>query len=79
MAKTITLPDILTDQELTLAWRLYHSAADESFIRTMVKRIINPNIERINKATGQENDPKFLAYMIEYVFFTYTKAEAASR
>jgi hypothetical protein len=26
-----------------------------------------PNLQRINKSLGQDNDAKFLAYMIEYV------------
>ena len=28
--------------------------------------IIKPNIDRINKALGQENDPDYLAYAVEY-------------
>ena len=27
-----------------------------------------PALKRINKQTGQENDARFLAYMIEHVF-----------
>lgn len=58
--KTITVSDFLTDKEFKKAIKLHCPQA----IRD---QIILPNIERINKALGQENDPMFLAYMICHV------------
>lgn len=29
--------------------------------------VIRPNIAEINRKLGQENDPMYLAYMVEYV------------
>lgn len=58
--KTITLSDFLTDKEIALAWRL-EDAQD------IAEKIIKPNIERINRALGQENDPLYLGYCTEYV------------
>jgi hypothetical protein len=31
------------------------------------EQIICPNLERINRTLGQENDPMHLAYAVEYV------------
>jgi hypothetical protein len=55
----ITLGQMLTDEELLLAVRLN----DRQKIRD---QIIKPNIERINKSLGQENDPDYLAYAVSY-------------
>lgn len=55
----ITLAEMLTDAELVLAVRLN----DREKIRD---QIIKPNIERINKSLGQENDPDYLAYAVSY-------------
>jgi hypothetical protein len=49
----------LTDEEIRKAIRL----GDASSIK---RYIIEPNIKRIDKALGQENDPMFLAYAVEY-------------
>lgn len=55
----VTLGDFLTDAELLQAITL----ADRRKIRDF---IIQPNIERINQALGQENDPDYLAYAVVY-------------
>jgi hypothetical protein len=55
----ITLGEMLTDAELLLAVRLN----DRQKIRD---QIITPNIDRINKSLGQENDPDYLAYAVAY-------------
>ena len=34
----------------------------------LLLKIIKDHIEEINKLTGQENDPKYLAYVLEYAF-----------
>ena len=55
----VTLGDFLTDAELLQAISL----ADRRQIRDL---IIQPNIERINQALGQENDPDYLSYAVVY-------------
>ena len=55
----VTLGDFLTDAELLQAITL----ADRRKIRDL---LIQPNIERINQALGQENDPDYLAYAVVY-------------
>lgn len=66
--KTISLTDFLTKKEIDLALRLYKTAAPGTFNKTIVPKIIEPNLARINAALGQENDPRYLGYMVEYVF-----------
>jgi hypothetical protein len=66
--KQITITDFLTDAEIERAIALFHARDGRGmFASTLKAEIIAPNIERINKALGQENDPLYLAYMVEFV------------
>lgn len=64
--KTITIREILTEEEINRAIELYQHAASGTFARRCSKEIIQPSIERINAALGQANDPLYLAYAVEY-------------
>jgi hypothetical protein len=67
--KQVRLGDFLTDEEIALAmqmWRGGWLADGKSYAQRVADKIIKPNMERINKALGQENDPIYLAYMVEY-------------
>jgi hypothetical protein len=68
--KTVTLQDFLTPAEIERAADLYAKcAADDAsapFSVLCAREIIEPAIDRINKTLGQENDPKYLAYCVEY-------------
>lgn len=67
--KHITLPDFLTDAEIDRAKAIWERLRDTgSFAAEVDREIITPNLARINAALGQENDPRFLAYAVEYVF-----------
>jgi hypothetical protein len=66
--KGITIDQFLTVEELDKAWKLYQKAAPGTFNKIVVPAIIEPVIERINTALGQQNDPRFLGYAVEYVF-----------
>ena len=57
--KTIFICDILTDEEISQC-----IGKEKPWI---TKNIVKPNLDRINKATGQENDPDYLGYLIEHV------------
>jgi hypothetical protein len=64
--RQVTLMDFLTGDQITQAldiWRKNTSPAQE-----IADKVISPNISQINAKLGQENDPKFLAYMCEAVF-----------
>ena len=58
--KTVKLGDILTDEEIQQAIDLADRQAIEA-------QLVRPNMERINAALGQENDPTYMAFAIEYV------------
>lgn len=65
--KKATLNDFLTRDEIAEALKIYRDPRRRlSFATVCCERIIEPNIERINKALGQVNDPMYLAYMVEY-------------
>ena len=65
--KTITLDEILTQKELDRAIEIYHECLPGTFAKVIADELIEPKIEEINKKTGQENDPMFLAYAVESV------------
>jgi hypothetical protein len=60
MSKRIAITDFLTEREIRRAQELKDA-------RRICEEIIKPSIGRINRALGQENDPMYLAYMVEYV------------
>lgn len=64
--KTITLGDFLNDQQLNRALKLKKASL-------ICEYIIKPNIDTINKKLGQENDPMYLSYMIEYAITHHTR------
>lgn len=64
--KKITLYDFLTDEQIKKAAELKTAAK-------ITAEIIEPNIKAINLKLGQENDPKYLGYLCEYVFSQATK------
>jgi len=57
--KTMTLKQFLTATEIKKAIKLKHA-------KEICKQITQPNIERINESLGQENDPMYLAFAVEY-------------
>lgn len=68
MAQQITLPDFLTEAEIRRAARKFKELSGGTAFHTWcVDELIMPNMDRINKALGQENDARYLAYAVEYV------------
>lgn len=64
----ITIDQFLTPAEIEKACRLYSELKDTgTYAKTIETEIIEPNIERINQALGQENHAGYLAYAVEYV------------
>lgn len=70
--KHVALGDFLTEEEIQRAINIWKQRLGSrvpstvSYAQTICDEITAPNIERINRALGQENDPKYLAYMIEF-------------
>jgi hypothetical protein len=72
--KQFTIDQFLTTAEIERAATLYKTLAGTGrFASTVDVEIITPNIDRINTALGQENDPRYLAYAVEYVFIQTEK------
>ena len=66
--KQITIDQFLLPAEIERAVALYNTLADTGkFAKTLDAEIITPNMERINKALGQENNSRYLAYAVEHV------------
>lgn len=69
--KAITLAEILTPDEIEMIDRMWHeSKLDRSARATMqfhkdVIDLLTPVMPRINDRLNQENDPRYIAYMIE--------------
>jgi hypothetical protein len=66
--KDVRIRDFLTPHEIKVAAAIYRKVEPSKRNATLVQKVIAPNIERINRALGQENDPSFLAYAVEYTF-----------
>ena len=76
MAKTATLHDFLTDDEIARAHALWLQLKDTGTYAAAVERdIITPNLARINAALGQENNARYLAYATEFVFMAAARRD----
>ena len=70
--KTVSITQFLTEAEIQRALELWNKRTTDRKIgwndaRCICDEIIRPNIERIKRALGQENDPMYLAYAVEFV------------
>ena len=73
--KTVTLPQFLTDAQIAQAARLYKAHGMDATARIQAQ-VIEPNMAAINEKLGQENDARYLAYAVVYVF-SQSPAEVA--
>lgn len=60
MTKQLCIGDVFSKEDIELAMKLKTA-------NKIAEQITIPNIERYNRITEQENDPKYLAYLLEYV------------
>ena len=60
MAKQIPLSDIILDQEML-------DACVQAVDHEELVKVVQDNLTAINQRTGQDNDPAYLAYLIEFV------------
>jgi phosphatidylserine/phosphatidylglycerophosphate/cardiolipin synthase-like enzyme len=63
----VTLPQFLTEEQITKAIELYESHGMDAAAMIEVQ-VIAPNMAAINEKLGQENDARYLAYAVVYVF-----------
>jgi hypothetical protein len=63
-----SLNQFLTLDEIAQAILLHNKLEQTGgFAQAFASQVITPNLNRINKALGQENDPMYLAYMVEFI------------
>lgn len=76
---TVRIGDIFTEEELRKAAALYKTphhqgSGTRSFAQRCEETIITPEVlARINAKTGQQNNARYLAYMIEYAIIAAQK------
>lgn len=58
--------DFLTNEQLKQCADTYKKASPGTFAKTICKEVIKPNMQIINEKLGQENDPLYLSYVVEY-------------
>jgi len=65
-----SLADLFSREEITAVEKLWVTCNGEGqyrqFHMACKVEIVEPAMERINKITGQENDPDYIAYCIEF-------------
>ena len=66
--KTVTIGQFLSDDEIKRAFKYKENAKE------ICEHIIKPNIDKINRKLGQENDPMYLAYMVQYALTLSSKS-----
>ena len=68
MSRNFDLQEFIAPPYVKKAYKLYKECAPGTFASRCASEIIEPNIEEINKVSGQANDPLYLAYLCEYAF-----------
>ena len=71
--KTITLPEFLTEGQITHAIALYDEHGMDA-VQEIRAQVIEPNMAKIDKKLGQENDARDLAYVVVYVLSQASQA-----
>lgn len=64
--KHFKLGDLFTSGDIDRALGIWNE--EEHPHARLRDEVVLPAMERINRVTGQENDPDYMAYMLEHVF-----------
>jgi hypothetical protein len=64
--KTMSLPQFLTAAQIRVAAGLYADHGIDA-VDEIQAQVIDPNMATINTKLGQENDARYLAYVVVYV------------
>jgi hypothetical protein len=64
MAKMVAVTDFLTRAQIAKARKII--AHNNPPHAELLKQIVLPNMAQIDRKLGQENDPDYIAYAIEY-------------
>ena len=69
MTKQMTLNELFTDKQLATLKKVYDTCkANNELPNKKLILAIEPMMKDVNKKTGQDNLPSYIAYMVEYVF-----------
>lgn len=78
--KTGTIGDILfNEQQVARAIELFRTCRAGTFAKTICDELIQPQITEIDERLGQQNDPLYLAYVIEHAITQATTPTQESR
>lgn len=72
--KTVSLDQFLTEAQIERCITIFQNDHASDLAKIICEKVIRPNIEAINQKLGQENDPMYLAYMVEYVLRAASKS-----
>lgn len=70
--KTVTLPEFLTKRQIAKAAALYKIHGHDA-VTQIQTQVIDPNMPAINEKLGQENDARYLAFMVVHVLSQLSK------
>lgn len=66
--KKLTINQLFVDAELAKAREiLLETASSKQRIDRLVNEVVAPRMSHINTVTGQENDARYFAYLLEYL------------
>lgn len=77
--KQVTLADFLSQNQIETAAKIVNETeTGKPRIDRIKTEVIEPAIGEINQKLGQENDPTYLAYAVEYVFVKAQKGASGA-
>ena len=73
--KQTTINEFLTEREIAHCARLFNISRDKphTLAKSICEEVIKPSLNRINRTLGQQNDPMYLAYAVEYALTMASK------
>jgi hypothetical protein len=73
----ITVDELFGDINLSVAEQMYKDYKKNpngNFTEQLLHNIIDDAIEQINYKTGKDNDPKYMAYLLEWTVYSLDQA-----
>lgn len=63
----VTINDVFDAAQLRQLKKVYREHYGKSDLHSKLVQAITPMMPKIDERLGQENDPNYLAYMVEYL------------
>ena len=77
--RKITAGDFMTTKMVRDAVAIYRTAPLHLRHRRLLHEVIKPNMAEINRKLGQENNPEYFAYLVEYLISNAEEKNRASQ